>query len=186
VRISLDELKLLGRAIESDEGRLEYETWLTNRGDPRAEILRVERELLAMADRSDPEVRGLRATMRLLLAKVDIDWWDHVSAHARLRNCGLAADQPPRIRFTFRCPNAWESLEPTSDPGVRRCGACASKVFLCATSEEVTDRARAGECVAVEQAVAVGVRTKLTRYVTGRPDPNQDWAAAIFGRNDDD
>jgi uncharacterized protein (TIGR02996 family) len=185
VRTSLEELQLLGRAIGSDEGRLAYETWLTNRGDPRAEILRVERELLAAASRNDPEVAGLRACMRLLLAKVDIDWWDHVSAHARLRNCGLAADQPPRIRFTFRCPNAWETLAPTSDPTVRHCAECAREVFLCATPKEVADRARAGECVAVEQAVAGAARAEVTRYVTGRPDANQDWADAIFGRNDD-
>ncbi|MDB4994165.1 MAG: hypothetical protein JWM74_1597 [Myxococcaceae bacterium] len=186
MRISLDELKLLGRAIESDEGRLEYETWLTNRGDPRAEILRVERELLAASGRSDPEVAGLRACMRLLLAKVDIDWWDHVSAHARLRNCGLASHQPPRIRFSFRCPNAWESLAPTSNPAVRHCGECAREVFACASPKEAADRARAGECIAVEQKVAAVARAEVTRYVTGRPDVDQDWADAIFGRNDDE
>ena len=63
-----------------------------------------------------------------------------------VRRCGRA--------FRPGCPIAWEALEETDDPIVRRCGVCAKPVYFCATDAETLERAAAGACIAREEPAA--------------------------------
>ncbi|WP_224248106.1 GspE/PulE/PilB domain-containing protein [Hyalangium gracile] len=58
------------------------------------------------------------------------------------------------VRFQFRCPKQWEALRETSEPGVRSCSQCQKQVYLCQSTQEVAEHARAGHCVAVPRWVA--------------------------------
>ncbi len=60
-------------------------------------------------------------------------------------------DQPliRNCQFAFRCTQRWNSLEPTSDPSVRRCHECERPVVLCKTDDELREALLANECVAV-------------------------------------
>ncbi|WPB82218.1 hypothetical protein KYC5002_24265 [Archangium violaceum] len=62
------------------------------------------------------------------------------------------ADRPIQncqVRFQFKCPKQWDSLRETAEPGVRLCGQCHKQVYLCQSTQEAAEHARAGHCVAV-------------------------------------
>lgn len=54
-----------------------------------------------------------------------------------------------QVRFQFRCPKQWDALQETAEPGVRSCGECHKQVYLCQSTQEAAEHARAGHCVAV-------------------------------------
>ncbi|MDR3637829.1 MAG: hypothetical protein P4L84_28745 [Isosphaeraceae bacterium] len=74
-----------------------------------------------------------------------------------IRNC------PPVFRFV--CPKRWEALTPTEERGVRHCGQCDQRAYLCATDEETVTHARAGHCIAREMPDAF----ELPRVYVGQP-----------------
>ena len=58
---------------------------------------------------------------------------------AFIRNCN----------FILKCPAYWDELGPTDQEGVRYCGACERKVFMCNTQHELRVRIERNDCVAV-------------------------------------
>src|SRR5213595_2225748 len=81
---------------------LAYADWLDDRGDPRAEFLRLtaERRLLAPADARVPEIDARLAVLRTTLDPR----WMLVFDTAPLVNC-----RNPRW---FPCPQTWDRLSP--------------------------------------------------------------------------
>ncbi len=55
-----------------------------------------------------------------------------------IENCTLA----------FQCPKTWGALEATPDANVRHCHACAQKVFLVQTDEELRHHVAQRHCIA--------------------------------------
>lgn len=60
--------------------------------------------------------------------------------------------------FRMVCPQQWDALTPTGEPGVRHCGGCDRRVYLCETDAETQAHARAGHCIARELPDASEVR----------------------------
>jgi type IV pilus assembly protein PilB len=61
------------------------------------------------------------------------------------------ADRPIQncqVRFQFKCPNQWDALQETAESGVRLCGECHKQVYLCQSTQEAAEHARAGHCIA--------------------------------------
>lgn len=58
-----------------------------------------------------------------------------------VQNCGW--------KLKFQCPRSWDGLQPTEDPDIRMCGACAEQVFRCYSDSEAQLHAKQGHCVAV-------------------------------------
>ncbi len=171
-------LLLVGEPEEASH-REAYRAFLASRGDVRAELFSCE---AALSDDglSGEERARLRVRFAELLASKDhSDFWNLVGRKSALRNCGAAAASG-KVRFSFQCPERWESLEPTSNPEVRSCPRCEETVRLCRTREEAESEARRGGCIAVSWALTEKVRNALSLYVTGRPDPVKLWADAIF------
>lgn len=52
-------------------------------------------------------------------------------------------------KFAFKCTKTWESLEKTSEPGVRYCSDCQEEVFYCITKSEIVDALRDRKCISV-------------------------------------
>lgn len=52
--------------------------------------------------------------------------------------------------FKFRCPKTWDGLEATTDPRIRHCARCGKNVHLCDSEEEVAQRSRQSQCVAIQ------------------------------------
>lgn len=67
--------------------------------------------------------------------------------------------------FRLVCPQRWEALAPTEEPGVRHCDRCDQRVYLCSSDEETIAHARAGHCIAREMPNA----SELPRVYVGRP-----------------
>src|SRR5262245_25055524 len=98
---------------------LVYADWLDERGDPRAEFLRlmVERQ---QSDAADPD-RDTRLTK--LRAELDPQWM-LVFDTPRVSNCRFSD-------WRFVCPKSWDQLSPTDEPDIRICHECKSPVFFC-------------------------------------------------------
>lgn len=171
-------LLLLGEPKEPSH-REAYRAFLASRGDPRAELFSCE---VALSDDTLPhdERASHRARLaELLVSKDHAEFWSLIARISGVRNCGDAGSVG-KVRFSFRCPERWETLDPTSDPDVRSCPRCEETVRLCRTREEAEAEARRGGCIAVSWALTEKVRNALSLYVTGRPDPVKLWADAIF------
>lgn len=57
------------------------------------------------------------------------------------------------VRFQFQCPKQWDALAETTEAGVRSCGQCQKRVYLCESTQEVARHAREGHCIAVPRWV---------------------------------
>lgn len=60
--------------------------------------------------------------------------------------------------FRAVCPQQWDALAPTEDPGIRHCGGCDQRVYFCETDAETQAHARAGHCIAREMPDSSEVR----------------------------
>ncbi len=69
-------------------------------------------------------------------------------------NCGAGG----RVVFEYRCPLTWDALTPTDEPRERNCATCRRTVHWCSNLAEAAVRAAQGECIAVPDWVADGVR----------------------------
>ncbi len=67
--------------------------------------------------------------------------------------------------FRLVCPQRWEDLTPTNEPGVRHCVQCDQRVYRCATDAETIAHARAGHCIAREMPDA----SEMRAVYVGRP-----------------
>ena len=65
---------------------------------------------------------------------------DPAEGSARIENC----------KFAFKCPLRWEALRETDDPGIRHCDSCQREVYFCYGPAEAGQRARQGQCVAIQ------------------------------------
>lgn len=121
-----------------------YSDWLEEQGGQqalaRAEYLRVECELDSLPARDTRQHRRLTDRLRGLREAVGDDWWRALD-YAAVEHC---------VQFTYRCPQRWDTLEPTEDPSVRHCTECQRPVHYCRTVREAHERADAGECVAID------------------------------------
>jgi hypothetical protein len=54
-------------------------------------------------------------------------------------------------KFTYKCPQKWESLESTKDSTLKFCENCKSPVYLCSSESEIRIMSMSGECIAVNQ-----------------------------------
>jgi hypothetical protein len=115
-----------------------YADWLEERGDQRAEYLRVEATLAV--DGQVPGERELRQRLDELRKIVD-PRWQALLDRTLLENCGP--------QFRGRCPKRWERLETTHSDTTRWCRSCRRMVYYCGTIEEARERTRRGRRIAV-------------------------------------
>ncbi|MDC3952554.1 hypothetical protein [Polyangium jinanense] len=150
--------------------RLAYAARLEATDPQRAEWLRLEVALHENAA-EDPTTRARFTELSGLVSR---DWTDLLGRNEIL-NCGSAKQEKQYVRFTFECPERWETLAPTEEASVRFCGRCQERVYLCSRGRDATAHAQAGHCIAVPRERSL---------VLGRPDPNGDLANAIFPGDD--
>jgi uncharacterized protein (TIGR02996 family) len=161
-----------------DTGRLDYAQFLSNRDPVRAEWIRLEVKLHAQAtDDADVHQRYTE-----LGREVGYDF-RRVMRRRNILNCGSAASEPRRVRFSFVCERKWETLHPTEDAAVRHCNSCDSRVYQCATVKEAEAHARAGHCIAVPLEIVHSGAARNYKNMLGRPDPIGDWAEKMFPEN---
>ena len=174
--------KLLDRPNDLAHRR-DYERFLRERNDPRAELMALTNRMLEGILDAE-ERRAITARVAELAGPPGVDLWgDLVVRTVRLYNCGQATNQAPRVRFTFECPQSWGSLRPTEDEKVRFCEACETAVVRCSSIDEAEKQARLGACIAVPASLAQSaVERQGPLMVTGRPDFPSRWADQLFGR----
>ncbi len=143
---SLGFLQAILSAPHDPVPRLVYSDWLEEHGDPvslaRAEYLRVECELDSLP-RKAWRRRKLRTRLRELQTTVGDEWWRALDFSA-VEVC---------LTFTFRCPQRWDTLQPTAVDSVRHCSQCDQDVYYCHSPAEARKHADAGHCVAVDTRV---------------------------------
>lgn len=98
-----------------DTPRLVYADWLEDRGDPRAEYLRLECELAGLApndalwQEQHPRLLQLRESMP--------ETWLAEVGRATIANCSEQV-----------CPRVFKNLRPTHTSRIRMCDACAQPI----------------------------------------------------------
>lgn len=108
--------------------RLVYADWLEERGDERAEFLRLE----LGTDPSMGEYGVLVQRNRLveLADQLEPGWIALVVRDPKpVAGC-------PRGPEPTRCPREWDNLESTRDSSVRACHECGSPVYFCRSRDE--------------------------------------------------
>ena len=138
------------------------------------------RAILALPSARDDEHEAeLRGTLRRALTDLPPEWLA-VVLPTSVRNCGIPGPRAhPVIRFDYTCPRRWETLQPTDDPTVRRCDACARPVFRCDDLDTAEARARNGDCIAVDGSLAVQ-NNEPEQLVVGWAIPKT-WGERLFG-----
>ena len=86
-----------------------------------------------------------------------------------IRNCPRTPAPSPRsvelpdgvetggLGVALECLRTWERLEPTEQPGVRRCGACEERVYESWSEEEARAHIEQGRCV-VQMFISLSAR----------------------------
>jgi uncharacterized protein (TIGR02996 family) len=124
--------------------------------DRHARIVVKDGRFIAVDLRSDlgTYVNGRRMTTPVLLKPTEaID-----IAAFRIAVHTVGVDERPttprteasRLAMELVCPQRWDRLSPTADPGVRHCGACKRDVHYCTSVEQAREVAFRGGCVAVD------------------------------------
>lgn len=103
---------------DDDAARLVYADWLEERGDVRAEYLRVEVEYQD-ARRRLWRSRQVQKRLHEIRQSIGLDWLA-VVARTRIENC---CDR--------RCPEFWAALTSTNSCTIRSCGECGGNVYYC-------------------------------------------------------
>ena len=86
------------------------------------------------------------------------------------------------VEFKFRCPQRWDALEPTSDPGVRMCAECEREVFFCETDQQAVDHARKGDCIARRERDAQVVTVGWPEQPPVRDEGTGGWLRRVIER----
>jgi uncharacterized protein (TIGR02996 family) len=73
-----DFLRALAQEPRDETVRAIYADWLDERGDPRGEYLRLERQVALIAE-SDPQSQALEGRLRTLLVEIDPHWLGKVA-----------------------------------------------------------------------------------------------------------
>jgi uncharacterized protein (TIGR02996 family) len=137
-------LRAIAEEPDDDTHRLVFADWLEERGDWRAEFIRLDCRLKVMAE-DEPGRAELQARRDELWSRLSPSWRT-VVGRSPIENCSPS--------FKFRCPQRWENLRRTEVAAVRFCESCLRKVYYCGRVEEAREHASAGHCVAVDAAVA--------------------------------
>jgi uncharacterized protein (TIGR02996 family) len=124
---------------------LVYADWLDDRGDPRAEFLRLSVERDALTE-GNPARAGIEARLAQLRAELDPQWM-MVFDPAPVGNCSGCY---------------WDDMRPTDLPDLRICHRCRQSVIYCHTLEEAV---LYSDC---DQRVALSTRIPAEE-VTGEP-----------------
>ncbi len=81
-------------------------------------------------------------------------------------NCAASG----QVEFQFICQVAWDDMLETGFPNQRLCTRCSRRVYRCHNASEAALRAEQGECIAVPNWLAQGVRReKFPQGVIGQP-----------------
>jgi uncharacterized protein (TIGR02996 family) len=134
-----------------DPPRLVFADWLTERDDPRGELLRVATELEGLESRPPPsDMRGrlarVRRIGRLLRRWRELVRPEHRPWLARLHRGQLRCGGIP----DGECPTRWDRLPPEEDrPFSRYCRACGRWVRLCWSRQEAEQAVRVNRVVAL-------------------------------------
>lgn len=139
----LDEIQI---RPDDETARLIYADWLESRGDPRADYLRIELWLPRL-EKGGEDYLDAQRRLRDLGGRINPAWIAHV-ARAPIENC-----ERQKPRFKLRCPQKWEQLRPTYEPGVRHCDVCNQKVHFCHSVRVAVEHAAHGRCVALDAGV---------------------------------
>ena len=123
-----------------DAARLIYADWLEERGDPRAEYLRLEVEYRDAKQRNLPS-RRIRRRLQHISKSIDRGWLAMLAV-APIENC-----------VHNRCPREWGVLKGTDHCGIRQCRACGNEVYFCDKIELARQLVTAGMQVAVDPAL---------------------------------
>lgn len=142
--------------------RLVYADWLEERGDLRAEFLRLDVEARRGGGVPHRRVRKLRARLRELRPEISRDWLAFLD-RTRVEGCG-----------SIGCRMRWELLRTTDESHLRVCQDCHKKVFYCSSVEHAQRHTNFGHRVAVDSRVP---RTGHDLYVNPFRDPDSptDW-----------
>ena len=158
-----------------DAGRLAYAQLLEDRDPLRAEWIRLEVQLHVQAT-ADLDVHRRYAE----LGRYSAYDFRRIMRRNDVLNCGKAATEPRRVRFSFVCEKRWETLLPTENARERHCNACNSRVYHCTTVPEAELHAKAGHCIAVSFSLVDKAAGGGFRNAVGRPDPIGDWGGKLF------
>lgn len=127
--------------LDDDGARGIYADWLEERGDPRAEILRLEDELL-QTDRDSDEFVAIQKRLRTLRRGVSKEWIEAITRPA-IEKC--THNDP------HSCPQRWDRLSLTQFSRLRQCWVCHHQVYYCRTMSEARSQ---GGRVAVSVTLA--------------------------------
>lgn len=136
-------LRALADIPEDRNTWLVYADWLEDRGDPRAEFVRLVVARDALAE-GHPDRAAADARLAALRAELDPRW--------------LAAFDPAPVvacpsRGMTPCGQTWTGLHPTDAPDIRVCRECRRPVFYAVDAGEAELFAAAGEAVALSTRV---------------------------------
>ena len=81
------------------------------------------------------------------------------------------------IKFEFKCPKLWDSLESTEERDIKFCGECSQKVYYCTQLEELEYRSKLGDCVAFRHEAAKPVYDLLVGKLE---EPKEDYTKFIL------
>jgi uncharacterized protein (TIGR02996 family) len=169
-------LRAIAENPDDESCRLVFADWLEERGDDRAEFLRLDCALRRLTWR-DGDYADAQERWWALRADLDPAWLA-VLGQSKIENCDL--------RFRFRCPQRWEKLKPTELPLVRSCDRCRKEVYYCDSIDQAKEHACAGHCVAVDVKVARqpgDLDEEEIVVMTGEPDGEDDM---VMGELTDD
>lgn len=138
----LDFLREIEKSPSDEMARLIYADWLEERGDERADYLRMECDLHRIGQLT-PDFMELTEKLRAMREEFDPHWLVAVG-RTRVGNCAS---------FSIECPSKWEWLVKTDKPLVRFCDHCRKKVHYCSSLSEAQRLAWEGECVAIDSAM---------------------------------
>lgn len=157
---SADEDVTRGR-LTTDDARLVYADELEEAGRT-TEAAWLREEIVARTSSGQAKVD---AAKRLRALEVPVEFVTDVSVDP-IETCGVS--------FGFVCPRTWSSLQRTSDPRVRFCGACAEPVHF--VSDVPTARAYAlrDQCIVFAPGVEWTEADVEVNGVVGRPIPRAD------------
>ena len=145
-------------ALEAYAAYLERDE--NDENDPDGAKREALRAILAISGASAAHETELRGRLRRALTDLPPEWLA-VVLPTSVRNCGVPGPKaPPAVRFDYACPRRWETLQPTDDPTIRRCDACARPVFRCDDLDTAEARARNGDCIAVDSTLALQGRDR--------------------------
>jgi hypothetical protein len=166
--------------LKNPELKAQYMQFLREHDGERLALFELEEQLLSGKLPAEARATAQARLAALLESERLRVFWDAFSLLQPVRNCGAATDPLGPVRFQFRCPQVWESLEATDADGVRFCHGCNERVYFCNTREEVEARARNGDCISLSLRTQRGITAPLTEGATGRPNALALWANEVF------